>query len=188
MNQKNTTICAETTSSRTRITHYAPVASTRGERVHIYRYGIDRIREDYHQRLNAERHPLRRAVIRFEWAQFLYTHIGEYSGNRDSLRRYAASLAHNAYMDAKQALMQAEQERIAAQRILSKLRRCLGFRLSEDGTTQEPTNGLTATAKREIAEAQHDLRGATNRRNDLRHSCPEHIFSQMCALADKANR
>ena len=188
MNQKNTTICTETTSSRTRITHYAPVASTRGERVHIYRYGIDRISEEYRQRLNAERHPLRRAVIRFEWAQFLYAHIGEYSGNRDSLRRYAASLAHNAYMDAKQALLQAEQERIAAQRSLSKLQRRLGFRRSEDGTIKGPTNGLTVTAKREIAEAQHDLRAATNRLNDLRHICPEHIFSLMCVLANEVSR
>ena len=188
MNQKNTTICTETTSSRTRITHYAPVASTRGERVHIYRYGIDRISEEYRQRLNAERHPLHRAVIRFEWAQFLYAHIGEYSGNRDSLRRYAASLAHNAYMDAKQALLQAEQEHFAAQRSLSKPQRRLGFRRSEDGTIKVPTNGLTATAKREIAEAQHDLRTATNRLNDLRHICPEHIFSQMCVLANEVSR
>ena len=188
MNQKSNKMLAAEISTRNRIVNYAPVASTRGERVHIYRYGIDRISEEYRQRLNAERHPLRRAVIRFEWALFLYAHIGEYSGNRDSLRRYAASLAHNAYMDAKQALLQAEQERIAAQRLLSKLQRRLGFRRSEDGTTKEPTNGLTATAKREIAEAQHDLRAATNRLSDLRHICPEHIFSQMCALADKASR
>ncbi len=188
MNQKSTTVCTKTTSSRTRITHYAPVASTRGERVHIYRYGIDRISEEYRQRLNAERHPLHRAVIRFEWAQFLYAHIGEYAGNRESLCRYAASLAHNAYMDSKQILSLAEQERITAQRHLAKLQHRLGFRRSEDGTIKGPTNGLTATAKREIAEAQHDLRAATNRLNDLRHICPEHIFSQMCVLANEVSR
>lgn len=188
MNQKSTTVCTKTTSSRTRITHYAPVASTRGERVHIYRYGIDRISEEYRQRLNAEHHPLHRAVIRFEWAQFLYAHIGEYAGNRESLRRYAASLAHNAYMDSKQILSLAEQERITAQRHLAKLQHRLGFRRSEDGAIKEPTNGLTASARRELAEARNDLRAATNRRNDLRHICPEHTFSQMYELAEKTSR
>ncbi len=188
MNQKNTTICTETSSSRTRITHYAPVASTRGERVHIYRYGIDRISEEYRQHLNAERHPLRRAVIRYEWAHFLLGHISEYAGNREAMRRYATSLAHNAHTDAEQILSHAEHERLTAQRHLSKLQCRLGFRRTEDGSIREPSNGLTTSAKRELAEAQHNLRTATNRLNDLRHICPEHIFSQMCVLADKATR
>ena len=187
MNQKNTTFSAETTSSRPRTVHYAPVASTRGERVHIYRYGIDRISEEYRQRLNAEHHPLRRAVIRYEWAHFLLGHISEYAGNREAIRRYATSLAHNAYTDAEQILSHAEHERLTAQRHLAKLQRQLGFRRSEDGSQQMPSSGLTTSAKREIAEAQHNLRTATNRLSDLRHICPEHIFSQMCVLADRAS-
>lgn len=184
MNQKITTSTPETTS-RTRTVYYAPVASTRGEKVYIYRYGIDRISQEYRQRLIAEQHPLRRAVIRYEWAQFLHDHIGEYSGNRDALYRYARSLAHSAYMDAEQILSHAEHERITAQRKLSKLQRRLGFRRSEDGSLQMPSKGLTATSKREIAEAQQDVRSASCRLNDLRHICPEHIFTQMCALVDK---
>ena len=83
MNQKTEKLLAAEMSNRNRIISYAPVASTRGDKVKIYRYGFERISSEYRNQLEREQHPMRKAIIRYEWARFILNHLDEYSGNKD---------------------------------------------------------------------------------------------------------
>lgn len=182
MNQKNNALLPAEQNRRTRIKHYAPVASTHGDKVKIYRYGFDRISDEYRQRLTEEQAPLQRAIIRYEWASFILNHTAEYSGDRAAQRLHASLMLKNARMDVERLFAEANTTMQQARKRLHQAYKRHGFHLSEQGRFEAPNKGLTAATKREIEDLKYDLRVSTNRLNELKRICPERIYEQIIRM------
>ena len=90
---KNTAI-QETTQSPV---YYAPVASTKGDKVAIYRYGFELECSHIARQILGEHYPLRKAILRHQMVNFICEHLKDYSGNRSELLKEAATLAYNAF-------------------------------------------------------------------------------------------
>lgn len=182
MNQKTDKKLAAEMSPRTRIVSYAPVASTRGNRVKIYRYGFDRMSAEYRNMLECEQHPLRKAVIRYKWAGFILNHIEEYAGNKEIFRRSAGVLVATAYLEAKQILTEAEQSIHKAKERLHRARKRAGIKHSSQAS--ETSRGLTAKQRQEIEALRYDLRLCRKRHDELLAICPDTIFERIREMAE----
>lgn len=77
--------------------YYAPVASTKGEKVVIYRYGFELECSHLARQILGECNPLRKAVLRHQMVNFISEHLADYSGDRSELLKGAATLARNAF-------------------------------------------------------------------------------------------
>lgn len=184
MNQKTEKMLAAEMSTRNRIVTYAPVASTRGNKVKIYRYGFERIGSEYRRQLETEQHPMRKAVIRYEWARFILNHIDEYSGDKELFRRSANLLITTAYLEAKQMRAEAERNIKKAQDSLRHFEKRLGITRKADG--EITSKGLSAAEKCELNELRHQLKLHRKHQNELLNICPDNIFERIRHLADNA--
>lgn len=185
MNQKSNKMLAAEISTRNRIVNYAPVASTRGDKVKIYRYGFDRISTEYHNLLESEQHPLRKAVIRYEWARFILTHLEEYAGDRELLKRSANALAVTAYLDAKHILTEAEERLRKVRERLHRAEKRAGINRKEQ--TSQTSKGLTAQQKQEIDGLRYDLKLCCKHQNDMLAICPDRMFISIKRLAENVS-
>ncbi len=184
MNQKTNIELAAEMSPRTRIVSYAPVASTHGDKVKIYRYGFERIGTEYRQQLEAEQHSMRKAIIRYEWARFILNHLDEYSGNKEIFRRSANVLATTAFLEAKQLLSEAERNYRKAYDRVRRAERRAGIIRNADN--EGNTKGLTAAEKSELATLRYDLKLCRKRQNELSSICPDSIFERIRHLAENS--
>ncbi len=184
MNQKTEKMLAAEMSTRNRIVTYAPVASTRGNKVKIYRYGFERIGSEYRHQLKTEQHPMRKAVIRYEWARFILNHIDEYSGDKELFRRSANLLITTAYLEAKQMRAEAERNIKKAQDSLRRFEKHLGITRKADG--EITSKGLSTAEKCELNELRHQLKLHRKHQNELLNICPDNIFERIRHLADNA--
>lgn len=73
-------------------TYYAPAASTRGDKIIIYRSSLLRLCEQYHREACAARSELAAAKIRLRWAMFLLDQLPHYSGDRSDLYSFACDM------------------------------------------------------------------------------------------------
>ncbi|MBR2013855.1 MAG: hypothetical protein IJ998_00340 [Alistipes sp.] len=73
-------------------TYYAPAASTRGNKVIVYRSSLLRLCEQYHREACAARSELAAAKIRLRWAMFLLDQLPHYSGDRSDLYNFACDM------------------------------------------------------------------------------------------------
>jgi hypothetical protein len=185
MNQKTEKMLAAEMSNRNRIISYAPVASTRGDRVKIYRYGFEQIGSEYRNLLERELHPMRKAIIRYEWASFILNHIDEYSGNKDIFYRSASVLASTAYLDAKRLRAGAERELRNAQECLRRAEKRAG--VARKVKKQETTKGLTAEQQRELDDLRYNLKLCHRHQNELMTICTDSIFERIRKLAENSN-
>lgn len=85
--------------------YYAPVASTKGDKVTIYRFGFEQECSILAREILAEHNPLRKAMLRHQMVCFIREHIGDYSGDRAELLRGAATLAHNAFYTIEETIL-----------------------------------------------------------------------------------
>lgn len=177
MNQKTNNTLAAEMSPRTRIVSYAPVASTHGNRVKIYRYGFEQMGREYRRQLEAELHPLRKAVIRYEWARFILSHLDEYSGDREIFRRSASLLATTAYLEAKQIRSDAERSVKSAQERLRRAEKRAGIIKGTESST--PAKGLTAEEKRLLNDLRYNLKHYRKLQNELLRICPDGVFDNI---------
>ena len=185
MNQKTNKMLAAEMSTRNRIINYAPVASTRGDKVKIYRYGFDRISAEYRNLLGNEEDPLRKSVIRYEWARFMLSHLDEYAGDRKALKRTARTLAETAYLDAKYIFMKAEEELRKTKERLYRAEKRAGINRKE--MTSLSSKGLTPQQRQEIDALRYDLKLHSKRLNELLAICPDRIFANIKKLAENAS-
>ena len=182
MNQKTEKLLATKASNRNRIINYAPVASTKGDKVKIYRYGFERIGSEYRNLLDNEQHPMRKALIRYEWAHFILNHIDEYSGNKEIFYRSASVLATTAYLDAKHLRDKVERELCNAQERLRRAERRAG--VVSKAKEQETTKGLTAEQKRELSDLSYNLKLCRRHQNELLAICSDTTFERIRRLAE----
>lgn len=70
--------------------YYAPVASTRGDRVEIYRFAFEEQCTAFSRAILNEQNSLQKSVIRYQFVKFIHEHYLEYSGDRQELLRGAA--------------------------------------------------------------------------------------------------
>ncbi len=185
MNQKSNKMLAAEISTRNRIVHYAPVASTRGDKVKIYRYGFDRISTEYQNLLESEQHPLRKAVIRYEWARFILAHLDEYAGDRELLKHSANALAATAYLDAKHILSESEDRLRKVRERLHRAEKRAGISRKEQ--TSQTSKGLTAKQKQEIDDLRYDMKLCCKHQNEMLSICPDRMFMSIKKLAENVN-
>lgn len=77
--------------------YYAPAASTRGNKVTIYRYSLIRLSEEYHREAYLIADEIEAAKIRYKWARLLTEQLPHYSGDRRELRNFTKKLAQYTY-------------------------------------------------------------------------------------------
>ncbi len=184
MNQKTEKLLAAEMSNRNRIISYAPVASTRGDKVKIYRYGFERISSEYRNQLEREQHPMRKAIIRYEWARFILNHLDEYSGNKDIFYRSSSVLASTAYLDVKHLRSVAERELRNAQERLRRAEKRTGVEGKDK--KQETTKDLTAEQKRTLSDLRYNLKLCRKRQNELLAICPDSTYERIRRLAESS--
>lgn len=183
MNQKTEKMLTAEMSTRTRIVSYAPVASTRGDKVKIYRYGFERIGSEYRHQLEAEQHPMRKAVIRYKWARFILNHLDEYSGDKALFRRSAELLATTAYLEAKQLRTEVERNIKDTLDNLRRQEKRLGI-MRDTNTTQ---NVISASEKSKLEHLRYNLKFYRKRQNELLAICSDNLFDNIRRLADNFN-
>lgn len=164
--------------STARKIYYAPAASTCGDKVKIYRYAFDYTSQEYRRKIEAESHPLRKALLRHEWSQFIMRHINDYAGDRDSMARLAKTLATTALLDAEQIIRKAENNLKRACDTLRKAEKKYGLQKTATGE-DVCSKGLTATAKREIEALKYDVKIFHKRVDELRQICPAYRLEQI---------
>ncbi len=87
---------------------YAPVASTRGDKVIIYRYGFEMQCINFAQELREENDTLKKSVIRYNFAKFILQHYEAYAGDRLEMLKGAATLIEGAMFGLEDTLFRAK--------------------------------------------------------------------------------
>lgn len=190
---KNTAI-QETTQSPV---YYAPAASTKGDKVAIYRYGFELECSHLAQQILSERNPLRKAILRHQMVNFIYEHLEDYSGDRCELLKGAATLAYNAFYAIEETIIiadarvqynqkcirEVEQEyKIRAQWLTAKREHPAGVVYSTI------TNNISAKEK----EGLHKLSLLLNKAREFKRQldgyykiCPPNIAQDIIRMAKK---
>ena len=87
---------------------YAPAASTRGDKVVIYRYGFEMQCINFAQELRKEDDTLKKSVIRYNFAKFILQHYEAYAGDRLEMLKGAATLIEGAMFGLEDTLFRAK--------------------------------------------------------------------------------
>ncbi len=79
--------------------YYAPAASTSGDKVKIYRYAFERMNQEYRINMLNTLNPTKRALAKYEWAEFILEHIPHYSADRSDFFNGAKTMIINAFYE-----------------------------------------------------------------------------------------
>ena len=100
--------------------YYAPAASTRGDKVIIYRYGFELQCALFAQELLQEQNQLKKCIIRYKFAKFILQHYQAYSGDRLEMIKGAATLIEGAMYGLENTLLRAKHGIKYHSRLLQK--------------------------------------------------------------------
>lgn len=79
--------------------YYAPVASTSGDKVKIYRYAFERMNQEYRVNMLNTLNPTKRALAKYDWAEFILEQLPHYSADRSDLFNGAKAMIINAFYE-----------------------------------------------------------------------------------------
>ena len=179
--------------------YYARVASTEGNGVKIYRYGINEQCHQMMQTIWSEKDSLRRAVLQLELVQFISEHLGEYSGDRKQLVDLAAEQICKALHTVEATVLQVERSLRYAQRTLRSIeqeykaaltprnaptKRGEGVVYSTD-SQRHLENILPAEVKAKLSSLRETVKKRSRQYNDFRKVCPLHIAEQIVKTAEE---
>lgn len=126
--------------------YYAPVASTKGEKVVIYRYGFELELSHLARQILEERNPLRKAMLRHQMVSFICEHLEDYNGDRSELLKEASILAHNARYTIEETIIIAEARVHYNRKCISEIERAYKVRAQWLTTKKHPTGVVYSTA------------------------------------------
>lgn len=148
-------------------TYYARAASTQGDKVKIYRFAMIQQCVDLSHKIINEKHPIKKAVLRQELAQFIADHIGEFSGDREQMINYASKCNLNTLHVIEDKVLLAERMTIYSQRTIAAMKK-------------RPT----ANAKAEFDDLRKKLKKYSSLHRKYQQICPRYICDQTTKLAD----
>lgn len=122
--------------------YYAPVASTKGDKVTIYRFGFEQECGILAREILAERNPLRKAMLRHQMVCFIHEHIGNYSGDRTELLRGAATLARNAFHTIEETIISTERKLRYIKRCMQDIEQEYDVKAQNIARKPKPQNGV----------------------------------------------
>ena len=179
---------ATTTEPTNTKIYYAPVASTNGETVKIYRYGFEQQCALFAHDLLNEPDELKQCVIRYKFTKFIINHYASYAGNRLEYIRGAALMIAQAHYTLDNTLFRAKHGQIYYTNLLNKLKQKHKAVLPQIEKQQNNTTCSISVNNNQIVEAKKELRNAHRSFSKYQHLynrysqvCSEHIA---CEIAD----
>ena len=113
----------KTNNNSDHTTYYALAASTTGDKVKIYKYAFERINNEYRHRIFTTSDPIDKAIIGYEWAEFILANLPHYSADRSSLYDKAKRIFIHSFSEAQEAKYVAKIDLQDAIRQLSDLQK-----------------------------------------------------------------
>lgn len=178
--------------------YYARVASTEGCEVKIYRYGIDEQCRLMMGEISAERDALRRAVLQYQLVLFIREHLGDYSGNRQTLLDLAAEQICRALHTVEATIILVERSLRYSQRAIRSIEQEYKAALTPCSTPPKRTEGVVYSTdsqqhleKRLPAEVRANLTALREKAklrkrqfNAYRKVCPLHLAEEIVRTAE----
>lgn len=178
--------------------YYAPVASTRGDKVKIFRFGFNEEYNLFIKELGNEHNPLRQALLRYKMAKFIIDHIAEYSGDREVILQEGSMLAFKALQAIEDNIFHLSREVGNISKRLCELQSKQTASPVKTPKQSEREKGLICTCstidnknnnstisaaeKREIATLCDSLRLLHRRLNSNKQICPHNIIQEVINL------
>ena len=180
---------ATTTEPTNTKIYYAPVASTNGETVKIYRYGFEQQCALFAHDLLNEPDELKQCVIRYKFTKFIINHYASYAGNRLEYIRGAALMIAQAHYTLDNTLFRAKHGQIYYTNLLNKLKQKHKAVLPQIEKQQNNTTCSISVNNSQIVEAKKELRNAHRSFSKYQHLynrysqvCSEHIADEIADL------
>ena len=176
---------ATTTEPTNTKIYYAPVASTNGETVKIYRYGFEQQCALFAHDLLNEPDELKQCVIRYKFTKFIINHYASYAGNRLEYIRGAALMIAQAHYTLDNTLFRAKHGQIYYTNLLNKLKQKHKAVLPQIEKQQNNTTCSISVNNNQIVEAKKELRNA--HRSFSKYQRLYNRYSQVCSehIADE---
>ena len=178
--------------------YYARVASTEGEKVKIYRYALMQECAIFERKIAEEKHPVKKAVLRHQLAQFIMNHSPEFSGDKTQLLTYAARCNFEARYVVENVVITAENMVKYTRRAIRQIEQEYKTQISPRNTQQPKRNGviystdskqhrenrLPADVKRRLDDLRAKHKHYSALHNQYQQICPRHICDQIIELAE----
>ena len=184
------------TSNNTPI-YYARAASTQGNKVRIYRFAMIQECVELSHKIIKERHPVKRAVLRQQLAQFIIDHIEEFSGDRSQMINYAARCNLNALYVIEDKVLLAERMTLYTKRTIAAIEKLYkGFITPKCQSSDKQNPSYSTDSQRHLesklpAEVKSRLDELRKKRakysalhRQYQQICPRHICDQVIKMAD----
>lgn len=184
---------ATTTEPTNTKIYYAPVASTEGETVKIYRYGFEQQCALFAHDILNEPDELKQCVIRYKFTKFIINHYASYAGNRLEYIRGAALMIAQAHYTLENTLFRAKHGQIYYTNLLNKLKQKHKAVLPQIERQPNNTTHLISTnnkahntqcieVQKELGKALSLLRKYHRLYNRYLQVCSEHIAGEIADL------
>lgn len=173
--------------------YYAPVASTEGEKVKLYRYGFEQQCALFTHDILNEPDELKQCVIRYEFTKFIIHHYASYNGDRLEMLRGAALMISRAHDTLDDTLFRAKIGIVYTSNLLQKLKTKYKAALPQINAKQSHATNSTSTlnshqqanlkeAQRAINEAKQQLRKYHRLYSRYNQICSETIAQEIVEL------
>lgn len=172
---------------------YAPVASTEGEKVKLYRYGFEQQCAIFTHDILNEPDELKQCVIRFKFTKFIIHHYASYNGDRLEMLRGAALMISRAHDTLDDTLFRAKMGIVYTSNLLQKLKTKYKVALPQINAKQSHATNSTSTlnshqqanlkeAQRAINETKQQLRKYHRLYSRYNQICSEAIAQEIVEL------
>lgn len=171
MNRENLSVIkVEEPISNHRV-YYAPAASTVGDKVKVYRYALDRINSDAARQILNINNPVKQAVAKYKWAEFIFENLPHYSADRSELFRGAQLMCINAFYAVQRERYNAKHDLQDAIHQLTELRK--------------RSTSAEGHAARHLSQAIHRVKSCRRRFDSVMGGCSDELFEKMRQRAEE---
>lgn len=171
MNRENfSAINVENPSSNHRV-YYAPAASTSGDKVKIYKYAFERINNEYANHILGINDPVKQAVAKYKWAEFIFENLPHYSADRSDLFRGAQLMCINAFYAVQRERYNAKHDLQDAIQRLSEL--------------QKRKNLPGDVSAHDLSRAIRRVKSCRKHFDCVMSGCSDELFEKMRQRADE---
>lgn len=164
------------TTSNHRV-YYAPAASTSGDKVKIYRRVFESMNAEYRISLLNTTNPIKRALIKYEWAEFILEQLPNYSDCRSNLYNGAKVMIINAFNTI-------EGERYSAKKSLNEAVKALNDFTCHIASLSVASGDIRRAIEVRKTELKDEISRRRKHYGNITALCPDQKFEQIKRRAE----